>query len=84
MLLDVQKMNEFIKTPFKKTQKCERGGQLNFKIHIPVYGNNSRTVTLKRMKFGAVKDHRQAIHRSFIRIIILFSEGFKYGDDAKI
>jgi predicted nucleotidyltransferase len=38
-------------------KKYERGGRLEVKFHILFYRDNSRTVTLRQMKFGAVKDH---------------------------
>jgi hypothetical protein len=37
-----------------KTHKHERGGQVKVRIHILVYGDNSRTVALKEKTFAAV------------------------------
>jgi hypothetical protein len=47
--------NNFYKNHFCKIQKYERGGWLKVKIHIFSYGDNSQTVGLRQMKFGAVK-----------------------------
>jgi hypothetical protein len=43
-----------------KPQKYKRGRQLKVKIHILFYGDNSRTVALKKMKLGTVKYHGHA------------------------
>jgi hypothetical protein len=44
--------------PFlSKTKKYEHGGRLNVKIHSLFCGDNSRTVTLRQMNFGTVRDH---------------------------
>jgi hypothetical protein len=45
---------------FARYQKYEHGGQLNVKIHILFYRNNSWTVALvRKMKFGTVNAHGQ-------------------------
>jgi hypothetical protein len=47
-----------------RNQKYEEGGGwLNVELHILFYGDNSGTVALSQMKFGAVKGHG---HTSFI------------------
>jgi hypothetical protein len=44
--------------PFlSKTKKYEHGGRLNVKIHSLFCGDNSGTVALRQMNFGAVRDH---------------------------
>jgi hypothetical protein len=53
---------------FWEKQRVECGGRLKIKIHILFYGDNSWTVTLRPMKFRAVKD----ISTSSIWIIVFF------------
>jgi hypothetical protein len=42
---------------FVKNQKYESVGRQDVKIHVLIYGDNSRTILLTQMRFGAVKDH---------------------------
>jgi hypothetical protein len=41
---------------YVKAQIYKRRGRLKVNIHVLFYEDNSRTVSLRQMKFGAVKD----------------------------
>jgi hypothetical protein len=47
----------FNKTTFVRILKFEHYGQLKFKLHILLYGENSWTIALRQMKFCTLKDH---------------------------
>jgi hypothetical protein len=57
MLLDLERRTTNSRTICAKNQNHECGGRLNVKIHILFHGDNSRTVTLRQTKFGAMKDY---------------------------
>jgi hypothetical protein len=40
-----------------KTKNTTHGGSLNVKIHSLFCGDNSRTVALRQMNFGIIRDH---------------------------
>jgi hypothetical protein len=45
------------KTTFARNQKYKHSRQMNVKLCILFHGENSWTVALRQMKFGAVEDH---------------------------
>jgi hypothetical protein len=64
-----------------RNRKFERGGLLQFKIHILFSGDKSWTF-VKKIKFSEL--NIVEISTSFIRIVVLFDKTFKYGDRAKL
>jgi hypothetical protein len=72
MLVDLQMKNNFNRDRFceEKKQKYKHGGRLSIKIHILFCGD------ISRCKVG--------IPISFMSIVILFKDAFKYGDDVKV
>jgi hypothetical protein len=64
-----------------KSKKYEHGRRLKVTIYITLYGDNSRNVALRQMKFGT--DHGRTYKFYFTAVIVLSDEVFKHGDDAK-
>jgi hypothetical protein len=51
------KAKQFLERQFlQKNYKYERGRLLNFEIHVLFYGDNSWTLAIRQMQFGAGKD----------------------------
>jgi hypothetical protein len=66
---------------FVKSQKYEPGEQSKITINVLLYGDNLWTIALH--KWSSVQWKIMDISTSFIWIVIIFDEAFKYGVGAK-
>jgi hypothetical protein len=72
----------FIRPFLHKKKKYKHGGRLNVTLRSLFCGDNSRTVVLRQMNFGIVRDHEHT-YKVYLNHFLCFAV-FKYGDGAKL